>query len=81
MMRCERACFFLAGAIVGIGVAAAVQKGLFRKACVGLVAKGMELKDSAAVAMERAKEGVEDVVAEAKYVNQQKSTEGNCGTV
>ena len=80
-MKYEKACFFLAGAVVGIGVAAAVQKGLFRKACVGLVAKGMELKDSASVAMERAKENVEDVVAEAKHLNQQKTSEGSCGTV
>lgn len=78
-MKYERACFFLAGAAVGLGVAAAIHKGLFQKACVGLVAKGMELKESAAVAVERAKESVEDIVAEAKHLNQQKATEGTCG--
>lgn len=75
-MNYQKACYFLAGAIVGIGVATAVRSGAFKKACVGLVAKGMELKESAAVAMERAKEGVEDVVAEAKHLNERKDTEG-----
>jgi hypothetical protein len=72
-MKYGQAFFFLAGAAVGVGVACFVKSKAGKKTAVAIVSKGLELKDCVASTAERVKEVVEDVVAEAKYVNEQKA--------
>lgn len=71
-MNYGRLCFFGLGIFVGAGAVIAVQSGLGKKACVGLLSKGLELKETTEIIMERAKEGLEDVLAESRYINEQK---------
>jgi hypothetical protein len=52
---------------------AAASSGLGRRACVSVVRKGIKLKDCVAYSIDSAKEGFEDIVAEAK-------AEGEAGT-
>ena len=44
---------------------------LSKKACAAVVGKGLQLKDDAAAFAESVKEDAQDIVAEAKYNNQQ----------
>jgi hypothetical protein len=74
-MNYEKAFFFTAGLIVGVGAACFVSSGKGRKAAVAIASKGLELKERAAGMAERFKETVDDVMAEAKYVNEQKTIE------
>ena len=53
--------FFLGGAAY-----AALTSGCGRRACVSLVSKGIKLKNSVAYSLAVAKEGVDDIIAEAK---------------
>lgn len=70
-------CFLGLGVFVGAGAIIAMQSGLGKKACVGLVSKGLELQETTAAALERAREGLEDTVAEARYINEQKQQGAN----
>ncbi|MDR2174416.1 MAG: DUF6110 family protein [Synergistaceae bacterium] len=72
-MKYERALLFAAGVIVGAGTVCFVRSKLGKKAAVAVVSKGLELRNCVAAVAERAKEAVEDVVAEAKYVAEQKT--------
>ncbi len=76
-MNYGRLCFFGLGVLVGAGAVVAMQSGLGKKTCVGLVSKGLELREATATMMERAKEGLEDTVAEAQYINEQKQQGAN----
>ncbi|MDR1966897.1 MAG: hypothetical protein LBQ36_09315 [Synergistaceae bacterium] len=71
-MRYERALLFLAGFAAGAGLVAFAGSPCGRKAAVAVASKGLELRDRAAALAERAKESLDDVVAEAKYVNEKK---------
>jgi hypothetical protein len=55
------AAFALGGATYAV-----TTSGLGRKACVGLARKGIKLRECVAYSLESAKEGLEDIVAEAK---------------
>jgi hypothetical protein len=64
---------FAAGAVVGAGAAWLVTSGKGRKSAVAVISKGLELKERIASVAERAKETADDVIAEAKYINEQKA--------
>jgi hypothetical protein len=68
----ERALFFAAGVVVGVGAVCFVKSKAGKKTAVAIASKGLELKDCVASMTERVKETVEDVMAEAKYANEQK---------
>ncbi|MDR1622406.1 MAG: DUF6110 family protein [Synergistaceae bacterium] len=68
-----KALFFTAGVVVGVGVVCLVKSKAGKKAAVAVVSKGLELKNRVASMTERVKEAMDDVVAEAKYVNEQKA--------
>jgi hypothetical protein len=72
-MNYGKAFFFAAGVVVGAGVVCFVKSKAGKKAAVAIASKGLELKDCVVSATERLKEAVDDVVAEAKYVNEQKA--------
>ncbi|MDR2137811.1 MAG: DUF6110 family protein [Synergistaceae bacterium] len=69
----EKALFFAAGVAVGVGVVCFVKSKAGKKAAVAIVSKGLELKECVASTAERIKEAAQDVVAEAKYVNEQRA--------
>jgi gas vesicle protein len=69
----ERALFFTAGVVVGAGVVCFVRSKAGKKTAVAIASKGLELKDRVVSMTERVKEAVDDVMAEAKYVNEQKA--------
>ena len=69
----EKALFFAAGVGVGIGVACFVKSQAGKKTAVAIASQGLKLKDRVVSMAERAKEAVDDVIAEAKYVNEQKT--------
>ena len=71
----ERALFFTAGVVVGVGVVCFVKSKAGKKTAVAIASKGLELKNRVASMTERVKEAVDDVMAEAKYVNEQKAQE------
>lgn len=64
--------YFLAGAAVGALGYAAVSRNqdALRPVVTNLLAKGMDLKDKAGEILETAKEGLEDLVAEAKHAQE-----------
>jgi hypothetical protein len=66
--------FFVLGVAAGALGAVAVSRGNLnlKPALAGLMAGGMELRDKAAAAFERAREEVEDVVAEAEHLRTDK---------
>jgi len=61
--------WLLAGVVIGATGASllARQESSLRGVVVGTIAKGMSMKDKVATSLEKAKENVEDIVAEAKY--------------
>ncbi len=71
--------WLLAGVVIGATCASllAKQESSFRGAVVGTIAKGMSMKDKVVTSLEKAKENVEDIVAEAKYAQIGKSHEKN----
>lgn len=71
-MRYERAIIFAAGLVLGAGAYALIQSSTGRKAAVAVLSKGLELKEKVETMTERAKESLEDVVAEASFYNEQK---------
>ena len=72
-MNYEKALFFAAGVVAGIGIACFVKSKAGKKTAVAIVSQGLKLKDRVASMAERAKEAASDVVAEAKYVNGQQA--------
>ncbi|MDR2523862.1 MAG: hypothetical protein LBC93_09215 [Synergistaceae bacterium] len=74
-MNYEKAFFFTAGVIAGVGAACFVRSEKGRKTAVAIASKGLELKERVAGMAERLKETVDDVMAEAKYINEQKTNE------
>jgi hypothetical protein len=72
-MKYERALLFAAGVLVGAGAVCFIRSGAGKKAAVAVVSKGLELKNCVASMAGRVKETAEDVLAEAKYVNEQKT--------
>lgn len=58
---------FLVGALAGIAAYNIIKAPAFKKACAGVVAKGMELKDDAAAFAQSVKEDAQDISAEKKY--------------
>ena len=70
-MKYERAIFFGAGILAGMGAVCFAKSKLGRKAAVAVVSKGLQLKECVAELAERTKETVDDVIAEAKNVNEQ----------
>ena len=73
-MNDEKAFLFAAGFIVGAGVVCFAKSEKGRNAAVAIASKGLELKERVSGLTERFKESVDDVMAEAKYVNEQKAT-------
>lgn len=55
------------GAAAGIAVVSIVRSPAFRKACVAVVGKGLQLKEEALSFAESIKEDAQDIVAEAKF--------------
>jgi hypothetical protein len=72
-MNYERVFYFAAGVAVGVGVVCFVRSKAGKKVAVAIASKGLELKNCVASMAERAKEAADDVIAEAKYVNEQKA--------
>ena len=64
---------FGAGVVAGIVAGALIKTPAFRKACVAVIEKGMQLKQEAVAFAESVKEDAQDVVAEAVY-NQTQNT-------
>ncbi|MDR0653563.1 MAG: DUF6110 family protein [Synergistaceae bacterium] len=71
-MKYEKAILFGAGLLAGVGVACFAKSKLGRKAAVAVVSKGLQLKECVTDIAERTKETVDDVIAEAKNVNEQR---------
>lgn len=70
-MKLTRLMFFGMGVALGVGATYAVKSRTGKKLAVALASKGLELKDRLACMADRMKESVEDIVAEARYVNEQ----------
>jgi hypothetical protein len=70
-MKYEKAILFGAGILAGRGAVCFAKSKLGRKAAVAVVSKGLQLKECVAGVAERTKETVDDVIAEAKNVNEQ----------
>jgi acetyltransferase-like isoleucine patch superfamily enzyme len=70
-MKYERAILIGAGALAGMGVVCFARSKLGRKAAVAVVSKGLRLRECVAGIAERTKETIDDVIAEAKSVNEQ----------
>ncbi|MDR1471945.1 MAG: hypothetical protein LBS75_05425 [Synergistaceae bacterium] len=66
---------FLAGAAVGAGALLFVNSKAGKNLAVAVASKGLELRERAAAAAELLKERADDVVAEAKCLNERKKTE------
>ena len=62
----ERAFLIAAGFFLGGATYAALRSGAARKTAVGLVNKGIKLKEGVACSVEAMKENFSDIVAEAK---------------
>lgn len=64
--------FLLAGVAIGALGAVALGKGKFsiRPAMTDLLAHGMDLKDKTAAVLERARENIDDLIAEAKHAKE-----------
>jgi len=64
--------FLAAGVAIGALGAVALGKGKFsvRPAMTDLVSHGLDLKEKTAAVMERAKENIEDIMAEAKHAKE-----------
>ena len=73
-MNYEKAFFFTAGVIAGVGAACFVRSEKGKKTAVAIASKGLELKERVAGMAERLKETVDDVMAEAKYITNRKPT-------
>jgi hypothetical protein len=69
-MKYERAIFLGAGILVGMGAVCFAKSKLGRKAAVAVVSKGLQLRECVGGIAERTKETVDDVIAEAKNVNE-----------
>ena len=69
---------FFVGAACGVLAYNLVKTPAFKKACASVVSKGLQLKDEAKTFAESVKEDAEDILAEAKYLNEQqaKTTKG-----
>ncbi|MDR3280007.1 MAG: DUF6110 family protein [Synergistaceae bacterium] len=66
-MISQKALFFLAGVAAGAGAVCFVKSAAGRKTAVAIAAKGLELKNCVAKAVERTKETASDIAAEAKH--------------
>lgn len=65
----KKAALIAAGFVLGGATFAAIGSGKARKACVSLTNKAIKLKESVAYSLESMKEGVDDIVAEAKAMD------------
>jgi hypothetical protein len=74
--------FLAAGVAIGALGAVALGKGKFsiRPAMTDLLAHGLELKEKTAAVLERAKENMEDLMAEAKHAKETRETPKTAGT-
>ncbi|MDR1732753.1 MAG: YtxH domain-containing protein [Synergistaceae bacterium] len=72
-MNREKVLLFVTGVLAGAGAVCFARSQVGRKTAVAVAAKGLELKDRVASMAERVKETAEDVLAEAKYVNEKKA--------
>ena len=72
-MVSEKAWIFAAGVALGVGATCFVTSGMGRKTAVAVAERGLALKDCVASAAERAKEAASDIMAEARYVREQKA--------
>ena len=66
----KRAALIAAGFVLGGATYAAVSSGAGRRACVSLVNKAIKLKETVAYSLESMKEGMDDIVAEAKAMDE-----------
>lgn len=64
--------WFAIGAAAGAAALHLAQSGKAKKAAVAVAAKGLELKDRISASLERGKESLQDALAEARYVADQK---------
>lgn len=76
----KRAALIAAGFVLGGATVAAVHSGCGRKACVSLVNKALKLKGTVAYSLESMKENFDDIVAEAKTMDDEESAPCTCGT-
>jgi hypothetical protein len=74
-MQYAKILYFAAGAVAGAGALCFVTSGKGKEAAVAVASKGLELRDRVAELAERVKESADDVIATAKYVNEQKAAE------
>lgn len=67
--------WMMAGVIIGATGAGFLSKrdSLFRGIVVGTLSQGISIKEKVATSMEKAKENVEDIVAEARHTHHVKS--------
>jgi hypothetical protein len=66
----KKGLWLLAGVVIGATGArlTARKESIFRGVVVGTIAKGISVKEKVTTSLEKARENVEDIVAEAKYV-------------
>lgn len=72
MMFSNKWVAFGVGVAAGLATAAILRSPAFRKACVAVAEKGIQLKHDAVAFMESVKEDAQDIVAEAEYNQSQK---------
>lgn len=66
----KKAALIAAGFALGGAVCAAASGGRGRRACVSLVNKAIKLKETVGYSLESMKESVDDIVAEAKAMDE-----------
>lgn len=64
---------FGVGVAAGLAAAAILRSSAFRKACVAVTEKGIQLKREAVAFVESVKEDAQDIAAEAAYNQSQKA--------
>lgn len=75
-MKFTRLLIFGAGVALGAGAVYAARSRTGKKFAVALASKGLELKERLACMADRMKESVEDIVAEARYINEHGASNG-----
>ncbi len=71
--------FFLGGIVLGAIGAGMISRGQLRSLTTGLISRGIDAKDAVLAKMETVKENMEDLVAEAQHVSQERKNVKDAG--
>ena len=71
--------FCLGGIVLGSNAAGMISRGQLRSLTTGLISRGIDAKDAVLAKMETVKENMEDLVAEAQHVSQERKNVQDAG--